>query len=74
MKKILLFLSLALLTGCSEPNSLDRLKMDYACRDDGGTFSYNRLTYNITCKSGKNISLSVWNSTILPEEYYNKLK
>ena len=53
------------LTACS-PNSLDKAKQDFACKDKGGVYSYAVIN-NAICKDGSDVR---WRDLIVPPEYY----
>lgn len=67
MKTLLTILLGLSLSACSADDPLNRAKQDYACRDDGGVYSYMGTAFKVTCRNG---TLKEWTDLIITEEYY----
>ena len=73
MKELLLVVLLCCLSGCVEPDGLDKRQQDFVCKDKGGVFEYSsfggNMSHPVRCHDG---SYQKWVYTIIPQEYLDE--
>lgn len=69
MKELLLVVLLCCLSGCADPDTLQKRQMDFVCKDKGGVYEYSNISYKVKCNNG---SLNEWHGTIIPQEYLDE--
>ena len=75
IKKIFIIAVLGfLLQGCTD-SPLDKARQDYACRNNGGVYTYaNNALTQLSCRSGYRPNEEEYRGIIIPEEYYPNVK
>jgi len=65
--KVLMLLLSVVLVGCSAPDFVDKRQQDFACKDSGGVFKYQRsageLSNHVRCNNGQ---YAKWYGTVIP--------
>lgn len=69
--KVMLLLSILILTACTVPNEVNMAKSEYLCRHHGGLYNIRKFSeYPVVCNNGKSFSVRDLEGVIIEDKRY----